>query len=99
MWQERNASYLVAAAIYMEKRLAEAYAGSGPEERAALYEKLTAESRANGEAAVRNFFEKNHDENACSRALGFIADGIFDVTPKIPVYDELEELAAWAQQQ
>jgi len=98
-WQERNAKYVVAAAVYMDRRLAEAYADGGPKARSAVFDAVTAISREYGNETLRGLFAKGSKQEACDHVIGLIGDGDFDITPKIPMYDELEALATWAQQQ
>jgi len=98
-WQERNAKYVLAAAIYMEKRLNEVYKMGGPAKRDAVYQEITSAAQANGKAAMRGWFNNGDYKNACERIVGLIENGEFDVTPQVPMYDELEGLATWAQQQ
>ena len=98
-WQERNAKYVVAAAVYMDKRLAEALVDGGPEERKAVFDEVTSVSREYGKETLQGLFENGSKQEACDRVLGLIGDGVFDITPKVPMYDELEALTTWAQQQ
>jgi len=98
-WQERNAKYVLAAAIYMEKRLNELHEMGGPAERDAVYQEITSAAQANGKAAMRGWFNNGDYKKACEHIVGLIDDGKFDITPQAPMYDELEGLATWAQQQ
>ena len=97
VWQQRNAKYVNAAAMYMEKRLEEAQANGGAEKKAAVFREVTTASRASGETVVRGWFEKGTKEDACKRAVGLIEARAFDFTPQMPMYSELESLASWAQ--
>ncbi len=98
-WQERNAKYVVAAAVYMDRRLEEAFADGGPKARSAIFDAVTAISREYGNETLRSLFAKGSKQEACDHVLGLIGDGDFDITPQIPIYDKLEALATWAQQQ
>ena len=98
-WQERNAKYVLAAAIYMEKLLSEIHDTGGPAERDAVYQEITSAAQENGEAAMRGWFKNSDNTQACQRIAGLIEDGEFDITPQVSMYDELEALADWAQQQ
>ncbi len=98
-WQERNAKYVMAAAVYMDRRLEEAYADGGQKARSAVFDAVTAVSREYGNETLRGLFAKGSKQEACNHVLRLIEDGDFDITPKIPMHDKLEALVAWAQQQ
>lgn len=96
-WQQRNAKYFAASVKYMGKRLDDALAKGGVEQRDAVLREYAVAVRGNGAKAVDEWLGKGTKEEACKRAIIAIDAGKFDISPSIPIYDELEALAAWAQ--
>ncbi len=97
-WQQRNARYVQAANTYKGMRLKEAEAKGGEKRRAALNSAMTAGPRATGSAIVQGWIEKDGKARACKRAVALVDAGGFDISPKVPMYDELEALVSWAKQ-
>jgi hypothetical protein len=95
-WQLRNAKFVNAAAVYMEKRLEEAQLEGGAERRAAVYRELTNVARTSGETVARRLLQNNAKDDACKRALALIEGRVFDFSPQMPNYKELESLVTWA---
>jgi hypothetical protein len=97
-WQQRNARFVNASARYMDKRLEEAAATGGPERREAILRELRVAVRSNGESAVRSWLGNGRKEEACMRAITLLDTGALDISPKVPVYPEIEALVRWAEQ-
>lgn len=96
-WQDRNAPYVDASAKYMEKRLAEAEATGGQAAREALQQAMRNAVIGSGEEAVRAMLQGRREE-ACMRAISLLDAGGLDISPKTPMYQELEGLVRWAQE-
>lgn len=98
MWQRRNAAYWLAARKYMVKRLDAALVSGGTAKRDAVLAEYAAAVRRDGEASAKSWITRGPREEACMRAITIIDAGGLDVTPRVPIYDELEALARWAEQ-
>jgi hypothetical protein len=98
-WQQRNARFVMASAKYVEKRLEEAAASGGPEQREAILRELRAAVQSNGESAVRSWLGNGRKEESCMRAITLLDTGALDISPKVPMYPEIEALVRWAEQQ
>jgi hypothetical protein len=96
-WQQRNAKYFDASRKYMGKRLDQALASGGPERRDAVLREYTVAVRGGGEASVNDWFRRGAKEDVCKRAVGLIDGGAMDVSPKMPIFGELESLVSWAE--
>jgi hypothetical protein len=96
-WQHRNAPFVKASARYMDARVAEAEASGGPERRAAVLRDLRAAVQGGGEAAVRSLLQGRKEES-CMRAITLVDGGALDISPKVPIYDQIEALVRWAEQ-
>lgn len=96
-WQDRNGPYVDASAKYMEKRLAEAAASGGQAARDALQQSMRNAVIGTGEEAVRGLLQGRREE-ACMRAISLLDAGGLDISPKTPMYQELEGLVRWAQE-
>jgi hypothetical protein len=97
-WQQRNARFVNASARYMDKRLEEAAATGGPERRDAILRELKIAVQSNGESAVRSWLGNGRKEEACMRAITLLDTGALDISPKVPMYSEIEALVRWAEQ-
>jgi len=96
-WQQRNLRYVAASAKYMEKRLEEAQASGGLEKRNAVVREVTSIVQNNGSATVRSWIERGDKQEACKRAIAIVEAGGMDISPRIPMFNEIEALAVWAQ--
>lgn len=96
-WQQRNAKYYSASMKYMVKRLDVALASGGANARDDVARAYGTAVRRNGEGAVADWFSKGSKEDVCKRAVALIDAGAMDVSPKVPIYGELEALATWAK--
>jgi hypothetical protein len=98
VWQNRNTKYYSASIKYMTKRLDYALAFGGVKTRDAVYRDYSTAVRREGEGSVADWFRQGTKEEVCKRAIAVIDAGEMDVNPKISIYDELEALASWAEQ-
>lgn len=96
-WQQRNAPFVKASARYMDARVAEAAATGGPGQRDAVLRELRAGVQGSGEAAVRSLLQ-GRKEDSCMRAITLVDGGALDISPKAPIYDQIEALVRWAEQ-
>lgn len=97
-WQQRNALYVDAAAKYMEQRLQEAAASGGDEKRASVQKSMRDTVIGSGEQEVRGILRNGRREESCMRAISLLDAGGLDISPKTPMYKELEALVLWARQ-
>lgn len=98
VWQRRNATYWLAARKYMIKRLDEALASGGAAKRDSVLAAYAAAVRREGEASAQSWITRGSREEACMRAISLIDAGGLDVTRRVPIHDELEALAKWAEE-
>lgn len=96
-WQQRNAKYIVATSKYMQKRLEEAQLAGGLQKRESILRELTAAVKSNGEGTINGWYAQSGKEAACKRVVPIIEGGGFDISPKSPMFGELESLLAWSQ--
>lgn len=96
-WQRRNAKYVLAAAKYMEVRLAEAAAAGGQERRNALLADMQSRSQAAANGLLQSWYASGPKEHVCKRATEMVDTGELDVSPSVKVFAELEALVQWAQ--
>lgn len=96
-WQQRNAKYLAATQKYMVARFAETEASGGVEKRNAVISALNSAVRNSAEATATTWLDKPDKLEACKRATSLIDSGGFDISPNSPMFQELENLVAWAQ--
>lgn len=96
-WQQRNAPFVKASSRYMDARMAEAAASGGPERREAVLRELRAGVQGSGEAAVQSLLQ-GRKEDSCMRAVTLVDAGALDISPKVPIYDQIEALVRWAEQ-
>jgi hypothetical protein len=92
-WQQRNAKYVMAAAKYMETILDNAQTAGGAQGREVLLNKILSASRAPADAMIRGWIEKDGQEVACKRSVQLVDANAFDVSPRVPMFTELESLA------
>lgn len=97
-WRRRNARFVGASAKYMELRMEDAAARGGPEQREALLRELRKAVQGGGEAEVRSLLQASRTHEACMRAVTLLDAGALDISPKAPMYRELEALVRWAEQ-
>ncbi|MFC5498579.1 hypothetical protein ACFPOE_13615 [Caenimonas terrae] len=98
IWQSRNARYWIAARKYMVKRLDAALASGGTAKRDSVLAEYAAAIRRDGEASAQSWITRGSREEACMQAITVIDAGGLDVTQRVPIYNELEALAKWAEQ-
>lgn len=96
-WQQRNAKYYAASMKYMVKRLDIALATGGTNVRDAVAREYGTAVRRDGEGSVADWFSKGSKEDVCKRAIALIDAGAMDISPKAPIYGELEALVSWAK--
>jgi hypothetical protein len=96
-WQTRNSSYLTASAKYMEMRLNEVLAISGPERRDAVLRDMQREARASADGLLQQWFRDGSKEEVCKRSVGLVDAGAFDISPRSPMFTELQALVDWAK--
>jgi hypothetical protein len=96
-WQQRNAVFVNASARYMDKRLEEAAGSGGAERREALLREVKAAVQGQGESVVRSLLGNGRKEEACMRAITLLDTGALDISPKMPMYSEVEALVRWAE--
>lgn len=95
VWQKRNEKYYVASVRYMSARLKEAEQNGGEQE----WKKVTASYQSavqgQGAATVADFFKKGEKPDVCRRVISLIEGKAFDITPRIPIYAEIEALVSF----
>jgi hypothetical protein len=96
-WQQRNAKYFSASIKYMGKRLDAALSSGGTAARDSIYREYSYAIKRDGEGSVADWFRKGNKEDICKRAIALIDTGAMDVNAKVPIYEELEALASWAE--
>ena len=96
-WQQRNAKYFSASIKYMGKRLDAALSSGGTVARDSVLREYSSAVKRDGEGSVADWFRKGNKEGTCKRAIALIDTGAMDVSTKVPIYDELEALASWAE--
>lgn len=96
-WRQRNETLLDAAAHYLERRLAEAKLVGGESQAAAIIQELRATVRANGDKTVDGMLNGSGDSRAaCQRVVDLVEARGFDLGKSLPLYSEMEALAAWS---
>ena len=96
-WQQRNAKYLAASIKYMGKRLDGELTSGGAERRDAVLRDYSAAVQNDGQLAANKWLSRGTQEDACKRAIAAIEAGAMDISPKSPMYGEIEALVSWAQ--
>ena len=96
-WQQRNIKYVNSVAKYLQVRLSEA-AAKGESEKNSLMRDLAA-IRRNAETDINSMYEKTGKESVCKRMVMLIDGGAYDITSRVPMFNELEALASWSQKQ
>lgn len=94
-WLQRNGQYTNAAGKYIQARLDEAEK-KGESAKNSVIQSLAA-VRSNAEKGVNSLFEKNGKEAVCARMVPLIERGAYDISPRVPIFNEIEALVAWAQ--
>lgn len=97
IWQERNAKYYTASTKYIAKKMEVADATGGVVARDAVLKEYSAIVRKEGEATLVDWIGKGSKSEGCHRAVMLIDQGILDVTPEVPVYQDLQALAVWSK--
>ncbi len=97
IWQERNAKYYTASTKYIAKKMEVADATGGVVARDAVLKEYSAIVRKEGEATIVDWIGKSNKREGCHRAVMLIDQGILDVTPEVPVYQDLQALAVWSK--
>jgi hypothetical protein len=96
-WQGRNAKFVMAAAKYMELRLAEVAASYGEERRNAVLKDMMSRSQAAAEGLLQSWYKSGTKEAVCKRAVEMVDTGRLDVSPSVSVFSDLQALVEWAQ--
>lgn len=96
-WQQRNARYALAADKYMEARLAEAEANGGKAKRDSVMQELNTAVQNGASVIVKRWTNHPDKPEACKKALSLIDSGAFDISPKSPMFGELEAMVSWAE--
>lgn len=96
-WQRRNTKYVVAAAEYIQARFDEATT-KGDDAKNRLLEEL-ASVRRTAEADLKGLYDKHGKDATCKRMTALIDGEAYDITPRVPMFKELEALATWSQSQ
>lgn len=96
-WQMRNSRFVLAAAKYGELMLEEVRVRSGEAHRNAVVQEVSAIARSSGAATVKALLRGDSREEACRKALALVDGGALDVTPRVPIYAELEALVEWSR--
>jgi hypothetical protein len=97
-WQQRNAPFIMASSKYMEKRLEEVAASGGAQKRDEFLRQLRGVVQGNADSVIRSWLQGGSKEDACMRAVTLVDTGALDISPKIPMYREIEALVRWAEQ-
>lgn len=97
-WQVRNTKYILASEKYLGARMAEDEAAGGVAKRNASMDELMALARRGGEGAVNVWLDRPDKLQACKVAIAIIESGAYDISPKLPMYEEHERLVQWAQE-
>jgi hypothetical protein len=94
-WLLRNGKYAAAASAHVEQRMNEAEAkGEGAKN---LVLREIAAVRGEAERGIHSLYERNGKEVVCKRMVALIESGGYDVTPRLPMFNEIEALLMWAQ--
>lgn len=96
-WRERNARFVAASAKYLDQRLEEVAATGGPDKRDAALRELRSLVHVSGEATVGSLLQ-GRKEDACMREITKVEAGAYDISTRVPLYDQLEALVRWAEQ-
>ena len=96
-WQSRNAKFVVAAAKYMELRLAEVAASYGEERRNAVLKDMMSRSQAAADGLLQSWYKSGTKEAVLKRAVEMVDTGTLDVSPSVSVFGDLQALVEWAQ--
>lgn len=97
IWQKRNAKYYGASTKYVAKKMEVAFASGGALARDAVLREYSSFVRKEGEGTIADWIGKGDKREECQRAVMLIDQGILDVNPEIPVYQDLEALAVWSK--
>lgn len=96
LWQKRNVKYFSAAETYMNLRLSEAEALSGPPARDEVVSALNSVINKNGLRALNAFFKNGEKQEVCKRSIELIESGVFDIDARSPMFRELQALVQFA---
>jgi len=95
VWLQRNGKYAAAASAHVEERLNDAEAmGEGAKN---FVLRAIAAVRGNAERDIHALYERHGQEAVCKRMVALIERGGYDITPRVPMVDEIEALRVWAQ--
>lgn len=95
-WRQRNSRFVAASDKYLDLRLEEAAAAGGSQRREAALRELRGVVQQNGEASVRSLLQ-GRKEDSCMRVVTLIDAGAFDISTRLPQYEQLEALVKWAE--
>jgi hypothetical protein len=93
LWQERNAEYYQSATMLSANNASYHERIEGPASREFVLKGLIDNTRKTGEEFVETYFQSARDKpTACSRFQQEFEQGVYDVTPRLPFYNELNEI-------
>jgi len=96
-WQTRNGKYVIAAAKYMEMRLAEVAASNGEQRRGAVQKDMMSRSQTAADDLLQSWYRSGPKDAVCRRAVEMVDTGMLDVSPSSSVFADLQALVDWAQ--
>ena len=96
-WKDRNAPFVEASTLYLDKRVEEAGAQGGPERREAAQREIRDVVQASGENLLHTLLQ-GRKEDGCMNAVTLVETGVLDINTKLPQYDEVEALVLWSKQ-
>jgi hypothetical protein len=95
-WEQRNARYLKASNVYLNRRLDEATAAGGEARRLEVAQSFHQTVQDGAEATLRKLLQGRR-EDGCMDGITLIDTGRLDVNDRLPQFKQIEALAAWAE--
>ena len=99
IWQDKNARFIEAAAIYMNKRMIEAFDLGGEALRDSAMDQLLSVTGSQSMQTIQDWFANGDKETVCAQVIRTIDNGEFDFNDTMPMFQELEDLVAWSESQ
>lgn len=96
-WQGRNSRFVMAAAKYMESRLAEVAVTGGEERRNAVLKDMMSRSQSAADGLLLTWYKSGPKEDVCRRAVEMVDTGKLDVSPNVSIFGDLQALVEWAR--
>lgn len=96
IWQERNAKYYQASTKYVVKKMEAAFASGGNVAKNAVLKEYSSIVRKEAEGTLADWIGQGNKKDGCQRAVMMIDRGILDVTPEVPIYQDLQSLVDWS---